>query len=490
MLDFNHILLFVAFVSPLVLLARTARQGARSRGWQLASAAVLIISAISFFLIPEYAGFVGGSAWFVLLFVPAVGSRRSVELAAQERYGSARRLLGFLRLLHPSAAMHAEHSLLSGCESAQAGYTGKALEILQLTARSETPAGGRARAEIFRLRGDWNGLLEWCRENIPRFGLGDDPRLLPYLFRALGELGLGEELIFQFSRRASLLVASPINEPIFSSSLLTVLAFCGRTNAVRGLLAKRFPRMRPDAAASWIKTSERAVAAASLSRAGETALHRFEQDRTGLLISSARVTSAVLIIIALNVAMFALEILSGGATNSVVLYRLGALEPAAALAGQYWRLGSALFLHYGALHLLVNLYALYVLGPALEAIIGSWRFGFCYLLSGLGSSAGVIALWRFGWTQADLLVGASGAVMGIVGTWAGLLIRRRHLPMARRRLLNIAIIVAIQTAFDFSTPQVSMGAHLSGFASGVLLGFIIAPRERASRKGGHGTLAA
>ena len=183
-------------------------------------------------------------------------------------------------------------------------------------------------------------------------------------------------------------------------------------------------------------------------------------------------------IIALNVAMFLLEIHFGGSQNPIALQRLGALEPSAVLgAGQYWRLGSALFLHYGPLHLLLNAYALYILGPSLEASIGTVRFVICYLVAGIGSSAGVVALWRLGLTRADLLVGASGAVMGIVGAWGGLLIGDRHLPMARRRLLNIAVIVAVQSAFDLSTPQVSMGAHLSGFVSGVVIGLLMAPRR-------------
>ena len=142
--------------------------------------------------------------------------------------------------------------------------------------------------------------------------------------------------------------------------------------------------------------------------------------------------------------MFLVEIATGGATNPMTLHRLGALEPWAVLAGhQYWRLFGALFLHYGAIHLLFNAYALYVLGPPLEASIGTVRFAICYLLAGIGSSVSVVLLWRLGWTQADVLVGASGCVMGVVGALAGWLLRHPHAPMARRRLTNIAIIVAL-----------------------------------------------
>ncbi|HSP44909.1 MAG TPA: rhomboid family intramembrane serine protease, partial [Chthoniobacterales bacterium] len=59
---------------------------------------------------------------------------------------------------------------------------------------------------------------------------------------------------------------------------------------------------------------------------------------------------------------------------------------------------------------------------------------------------------------------------------AGYLLRHRHEPFAGARLRNILLIVAIQTAFDLSTPQISMAAHLSGLVTGVVLGLLISPR--------------
>src|SRR4051812_27057565 len=122
------------------------------------------------------------------------------------------------------------------------------------------------------------------------------------------------------------------------------------------------------------------------------------------------------------------------------------------------------------LHLLFNLYALFIIGPGLERAIGSIRFAVCYLVAGLGSGMGVLLLRPFASRGVDQLVGASGCVMGLVGVWAGLLLRHRHTPSAGRRLKNILLIVAIQTAFDLSTPQISMAAHMSGLLTGFVLG--------------------
>jgi membrane associated rhomboid family serine protease len=190
---------------------------------------------------------------------------------------------------------------------------------------------------------------------------------------------------------------------------------------------------------------------------------------------------AVAALILLNLAAFVFEIAHRNWQEPIGLHRLGALEPYAVLVNhEYWRLFTALFLHYDYLHLLFNLFALYVLGPPLERAIGALRFCSCYLISGLGSSIGVVALTVIHVAHADQLVGASGCIMGIVGAWAGFLLRHRHAPLARQRLGNILMIVAIQTAFDLSTPQVSMSAHLCGLITGFFLGLVISPRTGGS----------
>jgi rhomboid protease GluP len=90
-----------------------------------------------------------------------------------------------------------------------------------------------------------------------------------------------------------------------------------------------------------------------------------------------------------------------------------------------------------------------------------------------------MGLTLIGLVRPAQLIGASGSIMGIVGAWAGFLMRHRHAPHAKQRLANIVMIVAIQIAFDLSTPQVSMSAHLCGLIAGFFLGLILAPRAVA-----------
>jgi rhomboid protease GluP len=519
MLDLNHILLFIACVSPLVMLAQTLRRGGVFRTWRLASLAVLLVTGWAWLVNRDTAGFVGGGAWLVLLMAPASGIRRVSELATHQRYARARQWAVPLRFLHPSGALRAQAELLRALELAQAGNFSEALGLLAPLRNNHTNAGRQAIAQSFRLRGEWTNLVGWVRSEVPPAARRTDFALMPLYLRALGETGGRDEMVLEFANL--LTTAGPISQPSWSyqSSLMTVLAFCGRLHSYdKPATFRKFPRELRD---FWMATSELAagnlspglaqleklrapandqlllseiaqrlraadfIANAPLSQPGFALLHRIEQsDRPPPRVFGSETrwpTTAVLIFIVLNILMFGAEVWFGGSTNPRTLHRLGALEPAVRFGGEYWRMLTSLFLHYGPLHLIFNLYALFVIGPGMERIIGSVRFAFYYLMAGLGSSAGVLLLRLSGLSRPEQLVGASGCVMGIVGVWAGYLVRHRHEPFAGRRLWNIVLIVAIQTAFDLSTPQISMAAHLSGLLTGVILGLLIRPRSAANR---------
>ncbi|PZR74591.1 MAG: hypothetical protein DLM73_07340 [Chthoniobacterales bacterium] len=518
MIDLNHILLFIACISPLVLLGQTWRRGGLHQGWRLAAFAVLIVTGVAWSLAPRVAGFVGGGAWLALLVVPALGLRKIAELASQRRFAPARRLALALRFLHPGAALRAQCELLRALEIAERGDLSSALAILGPLRNNHTNVGRQATAQAFRLRGEWINLVGWVRGEIPPDVRQTDFALQELYFRALGETGSRSELVIEFATLVTALM--PAQQPSWSyhSSLLLVLAFGGRAPALVNLLETKLRKLPRDLTEFWTGTAELAageisagcarleklqattsnqllraeiaqrleganvIAAAPLAPSAAGLLSRLERnDRPagGVFGAVAKPTTAVLIFIALNLAMFLLEMAMGGSTNPRTLHRLGALEPwAVRFAGEYWRLLTSLFLHYGPLHLLFNLYALFVIGPGLERIIGAIRFAICYLLSGLGSCLGVLLLRGVALDRYEQLVGASGCVMGIVGVWAGFLLRHRHEPLAGRRLKNIVAIVAIQTAFDLSTPQISMAAHLSGLVSGLVLGLLVAPRRQ------------
>ncbi|MEV6096373.1 rhomboid family intramembrane serine protease [Nocardia sp. NPDC051981] len=144
------------------------------------------------------------------------------------------------------------------------------------------------------------------------------------------------------------------------------------------------------------------------------------------------------------------------------------LVPAFVGDGGWVRVLGSGFLHYGPIHLLANMFALYVLGPYCEVALGRGRFVAVYLASLLGGSAAVTAL-------SDPLTasaGASGAIFGIFGAVAVIMLR------TRQNLTQIAVLLVINLIITFSVPGISIWAHLGGLLAGTVAttGILYLPR--------------
>ena len=178
-------------------------------------------------------------------------------------------------------------------------------------------------------------------------------------------------------------------------------------------------------------------------------------------------------LIGLNLLIYALEIRLGGSQSSFALNRLGALVPEKVLAGEWWRLIGANFLHYGSFHLATNMLSLFFIGRLIELSLGAKYYLTIYLFSGVGSMLTFTLLaFRLGLGNA-FLVGASAAIMGLIGAILAISLqiwlKKRHSVAAKRRLQQIIFIIILQFIFDNIIPQVSFHAHLFGF----IIGFII-----------------
>jgi membrane associated rhomboid family serine protease len=174
-------------------------------------------------------------------------------------------------------------------------------------------------------------------------------------------------------------------------------------------------------------------------------------------------------LIAANVVMFVLQNVSADLQSELVLR-----SPAVA-DGDLYRLVTSAFLHYGATHLLFNMWALYVVGPPLEKALGRLRFIALYALSALGGSVLVYLLSSLGAATA----GASGAIFGLFG--ATFVIGRR-LNLDTRWVLGL---IALNLAFTFVIPlissqNISWQGHIGGLVTGsvVAAAYAYAPRER------------
>jgi membrane associated rhomboid family serine protease len=139
-------------------------------------------------------------------------------------------------------------------------------------------------------------------------------------------------------------------------------------------------------------------------------------------------------------------------------------------AGEWYRLVTAMFLHYGLLHLLLNMYALWILGRDLERVLGPLRFTALYLLAGLG---GNVAAYLFTAPNAAT-AGASTAVFGLM---AAIFVILRRLKLSVAPILPVIVINVI---FTFTIANISVAGHLGGLAVGAIVAAIMAyaPRER------------
>ena len=134
--------------------------------------------------------------------------------------------------------------------------------------------------------------------------------------------------------------------------------------------------------------------------------------------------------------------------------------------GEWWRIFTAMFLHAGFMHVLFNMFSLYLFGPELERIAGKVRFATIYLLSGIVGNVATFLLNNGGYAS----LGASGAIFGIFGAFGALVYYTRHtMPMLRKLILPIIIISVIMT---FLQSNVNIYAHLGGLVTGFILGLI------------------
>jgi membrane associated rhomboid family serine protease len=198
--------------------------------------------------------------------------------------------------------------------------------------------------------------------------------------------------------------------------------------------------------------------------------------------SGARSLLVVPVLIALNVLIFAATALQAGSITEnqrSELFLQGTLIPGAVAAGEFWRLLTSGFLHfgnyggYGPVHLVFNMFALWVIGRDLEVALGRVRFLLVYLLALLGGST---AIMLFG-EPIGSVAGASGAIYGLFGGIAVVVFRAKLNPTPVLMLLGINILLSV------ALPGISLLGHLGGLVVGALAtaALVYAPRQNLVR---------
>lgn len=194
-------------------------------------------------------------------------------------------------------------------------------------------------------------------------------------------------------------------------------------------------------------------------------------------------------LIAVNVVIFIITassgggVLSGNGGNSSI-YQHFALVPPAVAHGEWWRLFTAAFLHYGLFHIGFNMYALYIVGTPLEAALGRLRYLSLYLLAGIGGSL----LSVISGPLDEQAAGASGAIFGVFGA---LYVVARHRNLATN---GIVITIVANLVFTFAVPNIDWRGHVGGLVTGAALALVIArapqgPWRDRVQAAGYGVVA-
>jgi len=185
-------------------------------------------------------------------------------------------------------------------------------------------------------------------------------------------------------------------------------------------------------------------------------------------------------LIILNTLLFLIAMLLSGDMADIdlgVLVELGALYgPLVVLKGEWWRLLSAMFLHGGMTHLLMNMVSLYIVGQGVERYFSKTAYLFLYLFSGL-----IGAMVSLLMHPQSVGVGASGAIFGLFGALIGLFVaHKEQLGAGSREIVkDVAVILGLNLLLGLSIPSIDMSAHVGGMITGLIGGLMIARRPGA-----------
>ncbi|MBI5770254.1 MAG: rhomboid family intramembrane serine protease [Verrucomicrobia bacterium] len=222
--------------------------------------------------------------------------------------------------------------------------------------------------------------------------------------------------------------------------------------------------------------------------AGHVSAAVFQEKLRQLPGARAPFESVTGVLLGLNVAVFVVMAGAYGAgwmsVASMDPYiRFGANHGAATTDGEWWRLLTSMFMHYGAMHLLLNMWALFQAGQLLERLQGRAFYAFNYLASGV--AGGLLSLVWHG-QKAVWSAGASGAVFGVYGMMLGFVLKEKHaIPrIVFKPLQNSAVSFgAYNLLFGLVYPGIDNAAHVGGFVAGIGLGWLTAmPIDREKRR--------
>lgn len=525
-MDINDkLILLIIFISSISVLVKSIRHySIEKKGLVVTTLLILTITSISIFTVPHLASTIGLIVWITLLLLPSWGLTKIREAIYKNRFAQARRWLNRMRYLYPFFEQQEYHDFIDMNELAMQGNLAQAALIFERYQKKSTLNGMLLATQFYRFSWQWEQYLQWIHFHFPDENSQNKPAYLSFIsyhIRALGEMGLIAEMLTCYQRHQKRLYTPALRE-INATCHLFLFTFCGQTEVANYLLQQNnLKLLSAEQRSFWVATAQLAAGAQTEANFQLTQLthsqdaivrnsasRRLAQCRTPVSLTTAEqqllhnITLAIqqeqkfninapiavkkisftYLLIAINVVLFMAEIVLGGSQNGQVLYEMGALIPIIVWKnGDWWRTVSSIFLHYGPVHLLFNMFALFLLGSFIETRLKIVKYLFIYLAAGIG--ANLIFLWIQPHNDWTTVVGASGAVMGLLGSMGAILLhgwRTQHAQVARRSLTMIVWVLVLQTVIDLSMAEISFIHHISGTIIGFIFTWILLNLTRAT----------
>ncbi|WP_158505973.1 rhomboid family intramembrane serine protease [Picosynechococcus sp. NKBG15041c] len=473
----------------------------------------------------------GGSAWVLLILLPALGSRQIQSFIDRQQYQKAYQWAIYLRVLHPFDGWWEQPDIIRALVLGQRGQISQGKQILRQYKNHQSFLARQAIAQYYAMQFDWEGLLGWLRARELKTL---EPLLLVYYCRALGETGQLASLLDLLSAPSTQAkLTQGGDRHYWHQVLLFAAAFCGEVKTLEQLLAENLKHYPPQIRSFWGAIAQYAagngtqgqailqmiqqetdpsfrnavtirlqhpprLAQKLIPRAAYPQLVRLSrlvqqenQERLYQSLVGGGPSPITNLLVVVNCLVFFGAIAWGFPSNPEAVLQGGGFIPDQVLQGQWWRFFTANFIHVGIAHLLMNMVTLSLLGPFAEKHLGRSRYLLVYLGSGLGATVTLFGLvllaqnFDYATFSGVLLfftreirhsyqvwVGASGSIMGIMGAIAVILWQgwqRHHIEAAGRQFRLISLIIVIQFIVDLSSPNVSFYSHFLGLCWGIFL---------------------
>ncbi len=489
-----------------------------SLDWWLTTFAVVVVGVLAFALARELAGEIALSFFLLAIVAPMRLDARALRAGARGELARAERLARLAAVLHPFGLIRRRPSALRSLARLREGVPLDDAALHAVGAKDDPILAELYRLVSFDALGEPSALLEalavpsrrqrmlvlglgaaWIRAVAERCDRGavvdairaaeredatlvDPDRLLSFLLdaeAALGDVDGADALAASLTGRA---------EPAeLARARIVARIQAGDRRGARALLdeaAKEPWGSRPAIArlSRRLLVEHSAIGSSTEAEALRTHL-RGEAVAVNALSPlsgpTRRAAPLTIVTVALLGVVFAIEAWTGDTTSTEHLFALGALVVPPRDAGDWPRVFSAAFLHAGFFHLAFNAASLVAFGRFVETFFGRLGYALIYLASIVGSAGLVLALATPG--APKVLVGASGAIFGLFGTYLAAVGTRAELRRSRRgreQLRVYLLLVGAQLALEQLLPQIATSAHVGGLLTGALVGAVLARSRR------------